>query len=384
MRLYPQFVWLVAVLSLATAAVAMTASTAPVFAKLEDCSVESTVATTITFTNLRNRPVSILWVNPKCQEVFYQTLQPGASYTQSTFVAQLWRVRDAQSRELLDELSPASAEPAHAAVGAYHLYLPLVTQTTESPVPGRAILDRPDDVSGYQVHVMYVVPSDGVDRQLDLNGSLANSVLSFQGWLAEQTGGTRLRFDTYQSALDVTFHRLSQSDATLAAYGAYVRDQVESGIHTAGFNEPNKLYAVYYDGTSNTACGGAAWPPALLGNAAVLYLQGLPNEPVPCNGAQFAASPTAPPEYLEFSMLHEIFHTLGAAPTCAARHVLQGHVGDSNTDLMYSGPLPWYPSVLDFGRDDYWGHNNPNCLDLSKSVFLDPLPIDASTPPGWP
>lgn len=384
MRLYPHLLWLVAVLSMVIAATAMTASTASVVAKLEDCSVEAAGATTVTFTNLRNRPVSIFWVNPRCEEVFYQTLQPGSSYTQPTFVSQTWRMRDTQSAELLEEVLAASTGQSQTPGTTFQLYLPLVTQMTETPAPGRATVNRPDDVSGYQVHVMYVVPSDGADRQLDLDGSLANSVLSFQNWLAEQTGGTRLRFDTYQSTLDITFHRLSQTDAALAGYGAFVRDQVESSIHAAGFNEPNKLYAVYYDGTSNTACGGAAWPPALLGNAAVLYLQGLPNETVSCSDTQFASSPAASPDYLEFSMLHEIFHTLGAAPTCAARHVLQGHVGDSSSDLMYSGPLPWYPSELDYGRDDYWGHNNPDCLDLSQSVFLDPLPANPILPPGWP
>jgi hypothetical protein len=295
-----------------------------------------------------------------------------------------------QSTEIPDQSTETPEqviEPPHQSTETPEQPIELPEQPIEIPNypnTGRSVVDRPDDVGGYQIHVMYVVPSDGIDRELDLNGSLANSVGSFQNWLAGQTGGVRLRLDTYGGQLDITFHRLSETDAMLASYGAFVRDQVERGIHLAGFNEPNKLYAVYYDGTSNTACGGAAWPPALMGNAAVLYLQGLPNEPIPCSGAQFAAAPTAPAEYLEFSMLHEIFHTLGAAPTCAARHVLQGHVGDSNTDLMYSGSLPWYPSVLDFGRDDYWGHNNPYCLDLSKSVFLDPLPADAVKPPGWP
>src|SRR6185436_12408104 len=38
--------------------------------------------------------------------------------------------------------------------------------------PVRQNADQPDDFSGYQVHVMYVLPSDGVDRNLDTNGTL--------------------------------------------------------------------------------------------------------------------------------------------------------------------------------------------------------------------
>jgi len=45
---------------------------------------------------------------------------------------------------------------------------------TVSPV--RTTSDQPDELKGYLVHVMYVVPSAGTDRALDVNGALANSV----------------------------------------------------------------------------------------------------------------------------------------------------------------------------------------------------------------
>src|SRR5262245_12435603 len=65
-----------------------------------------------------------------------------------------------------------------------------------SPTPARQNADQVDEQSGYQVHVMYVLPSDGVDRNLDTNGTLANSIGSFQNWLMDQSGGVKLRFDT--------------------------------------------------------------------------------------------------------------------------------------------------------------------------------------------
>jgi hypothetical protein len=292
-------------------------------------------------------------------------------------------VNEGQSPASFPNTISTNAVPRPNTIATYQMHLPLVRKA-DPPEAGRATLDRPDDVTGYQVHLMYVLPNNGIDRRLDISGTLATSVLSFQNWLAAQTGGTRLRLDTYQGVPDVTFHRLARPDATLATYGAFVRDAVETAINAVGFNQPNKLYAVYYDGTSTEACGGAAWPPALVGNAAMLYLQGLPNGPVPCNSNAFAASPDAPPGYLEFAMLHEIFHTLGAASNCAPHQALQGHVSDSNVDLMYSGSQPWQPALLDVGHDDYWGHGNANCLDLSKSAFMDPLPANPSPPPGWP
>lgn len=264
---------------------------------------------------------------------------------------------------------------------------PAATPTLESAptssVPGRHTTDQPDEAEGYQVHVMYVLPSDGTDRALDTDGTLANSVGSFENWLAAQSGGTRVRLDTTGGAPDITFYRLPRADATIAGFGVYVRDEVQADLIAAGFNQPHKLYAVYYDGTSDTSCGAGAWPPELVGEAAMLYLRGLPTGPVPCLDNPFAPSPDATPGYLEFSMLHEIFHTIGAVAECAPNQVLRGHVRDGNNDLMYAGPLPWQPDTLDNGRDDYWGHSNSGCLDASKSVFMDPLPADAQTPPGW-
>jgi hypothetical protein len=50
---------------------------------------------------------------------------------------------------------------------------------------------------------------------------------------------------------------------------------------------------------------------------------------------------------------------------------------------MYAGPLPWRPSVLDVGHDDYYRTGRTDIPDLSRSVFLDPLPADPTPPPGW-
>ena len=122
--------------------------------------------------------------------------------------------------------------------------------------PPRPSADRTDDASGSQIHFVYVLPSDGTDRQLDLNGTLANTVGSWQTWLAGQTGGRRFRLDTFSGALDITFVRLGRSDAVMKSYGAFVRDTIERELTTRGFTVATKLYAVYYDGGSTWACGG--------------------------------------------------------------------------------------------------------------------------------
>jgi hypothetical protein len=247
----------------------------------------------------------------------------------------------------------------------------------------RATRDIAGDLPGYHIHVMYVIPSDGADKTLDTNGTIATSVAAIQRWFVNQTGGARsLRFDTNHGELDVAFFRLSQTDAEIASAGAFVRDRIEEQLKAAGFNHPRKIYAVYYGGSSRVACGGGAWPPKLIGNVAALYLEGTPPLAPPCSKNPFAATADKP-GYFEFSLVHEIFHVLGAVATCAPHHTLQGHVSDGPNDLMYAGPLPWKPSVLDINNDDYFGHQNADCLDVAKSVFVDPVAKGAVAPPGW-
>jgi hypothetical protein len=247
---------------------------------------------------------------------------------------------------------------------------------------GRATADRPDDEDGLQVHVVYALAADGADRALDTGGTLATSVAVWNGWLAAQTGGPRLRLDTCGGALDVTFFRSRRAEAELAATGVFLRDALEAELLAERGAGP-KLYAVYYDGATPVACGGGAWPPALPGRVAALYLRGTPPGAPPCVENPFAPSRASPPGYLEYSMLHEIFHNLGAVAACAPHHTRAGHTSDDPRDLMYAGDLPWRPELLDVGRDDYHGHARAGCLDLARSAFLTPLPPDAQPPPAW-
>ena len=241
----------------------------------------------------------------------------------------------------------------------------------------RSAVDRLDEVQGPQIHVVYAVPADGVDRRLDETGALEGSVGSFQGWLAAETGGPNLRLDTYQGSLDVSFFRLAATDAAVASRGAFVREAVESELRGAGFDRRDRIYAVYYDGSSTYACGGAFWPPQLNGNAVVMYLRGRPSG-VMCELNGFAAA-TAPPTYWEYAMLHDILHGLGMVPTCAPHHHLSGHVSDFANDLMWAGNQPWqFPAHLDIGRDDYYGHGRTDCADLARSPYL------TSNPPPPP
>jgi hypothetical protein len=248
---------------------------------------------------------------------------------------------------------------------------------------GRAERDLPDDHAGPQVHVMYVVPGDGVDARRDVDGSIERSVASSNGWLRRASGGTAFRLDTCEGRLDVTFVELEEKEVDIAARTPYVRDRIQTLLIEQGIVEPSKLYAIYYEGSTTQSCGAASWPPTLPGQVVALFLRGTPAGARPCVENVLGGA-VETPAYLEFAMLHELFHAVGGAPECAPNHTLAGHVSDDPADLMYAGTEEWRPSLLDRGGDDYFRHGRPGCLDVASSAFLEPAAPGATLPPAWP
>jgi Divergent InlB B-repeat domain len=246
--------------------------------------------------------------------------------------------------------------------------LALLTATSAAgglfaPLP-RSTVDRPDDFAGLQVHVVYAVPSDAVDRGFDTDGGIENSTASYQQWLSGQTGGRVLRMDTYQGSLDITFVRLPRPDSEYVALGRGARDLIEQDLRAAGLVTWKKVYPVYYDGTNDLTCGGSAWPPALPGTVNAFYLRS-----DSCFATGFA-SPGDPPAYTEFAVLHDFVHDLGIVGPCAPHFWDAGHVYGDPSDLMWSGTGSWDPSVLDIGHDDYYDAHIVGCPDLATSGFL--------------
>lgn len=260
-----------------------------------------------------------------------------------------------------------------ASGGKYVVFGRSALVPTNTPIPStpqRTTTDRTDEASGNQVQVLYILPKDGTDRNLDMNGTLATTVGAFEKWLEKESNGYKIRFDTYQGKLDIPFIRLSRTDNDIASHAQYVRDELEKEIKNLGFNKENKKYLVYYDGTSTFSCGGGAHPPQLPGSVSALYLQAIVYPSAPCKNNVFTTSVDSL-GYWEYAMIHEFFHTLGAVDYNAPHHTQSGHVSDGANDLMYAGSAQWsFPAKLDIGRDDYFGHNNPNLVDIAKSPYI--------------
>ena len=232
----------------------------------------------------------------------------------------------------------------------------------------RSTTDRPDDARGPQVHALYVLPSDGVDRALDTNGTIAASVANWQRWVQGQTFNNGLRLDTSGGELDVTFVRLARTDAQLAARGLALRDALEEELRSKAIVLPGKMYATYYDGSSAAACGGSAWPPKLLGAVAAVYLRATFGPGATCYEPERSRAGL---QIMDFAVLHEVLHAIGFVPACAPNHARDGHVSDSPRDLMYAGDEAWRPSVLDVGNDDYFHAHILGCPEFAVSRYLD-------------
>jgi hypothetical protein len=102
---------------------------------------------------------------------------------------------------------------------------------------------------------------------------------------------------------------------------------------------------------------------------------------VNCADDPFTADGVTPARN-EFKMVHEILHTMGLVHPAAPHHAECGHTGDNPQDLMYAGDQPWDPRVIDPGHDDYFQTGRTDIIDLSRSVFLEPLPPDAQPLPA--
>jgi hypothetical protein len=246
--------------------------------------------------------------------------------------------------------------------------------------------DRPDDTDGYQIHFVYALPSDGWDDFLDLNGAIELSANAMNAWLEGKTGH-RLRYDTLGGALDITYLRLPYSADEISGLGTEISELMEHWLKQHGLRSDHKLYVVHYDGffvSPEGYCGLAPSPPRGLGQTAVLLLRAY-NPTYDYNCPRSFTKSEDYTGFFEMTILHEVLHMLGMVPSCAPNHE-ESHVTDSPQDLMYyqyDGSYSPVYTYLDFRNNDYYAHGNPNCLDLARSIFLEPLPEDAELPPRW-
>lgn len=255
---------------------------------------------------------------------------------------------------------------------------PLPTTSPVACTTERASTDRVDDVPGHQVHLIYALPSDGPDAQLDRRGQIGTALDRVQEYLRQRLDGSTFRLDTCDGKLDITFLRMARTAAEFAAMRNAFVSGVELELSRNGFRRGQKLYVVVWGGLANWArldhgCGGDAGYQGV----AVMYTLGMNWETCPEIAFEL------PIGEADIGIAHEIVHLLGLPAPCAGDLDETGHVTDDPADLMY-GRGHTTGDAIDAGHDDYYRHGIAGCPDLANSAFLDPLPATPELPVGWP
>ena len=231
--------------------------------------------------------------------------------------------------------------------------------------PGRFFEDQPDVSDDYQIHFIYMLAADGKDREYDINGWIEKRIktvnkkfLKMSAKTKKSNGiGHQFKLDmTKEGKLDVTFVRMNvlkkQLDNTHAPESLVYRYLKEKG-----FDNPKKVYATFagFNHRDGNDIGGEGGVPYTVIFTPAVKSYGQPD--------------------MDLVILHELFHTQGAAYACGKRTYEGTHVKGS--DVLGKGTLS---AEIDSKNDTYYRHDIEGCPDLAKSVFVTPTAKDSWDP----
>lgn len=255
---------------------------------------------------------------------------------------------------------------------------------------GPSSTDRPDAVAGRQIHVIYALPADGVDRFADVGPGITTDLAAVVVWWQHQDYTRAPRFDLAAFPCFSSLGALDISQVRLPQNAAYYYDEVtRSGRLTAdlvaaGFADIDKKYLVYYDAPSLQVgiCGQARQNPTAggaLGYAGVWLAPNIESTPT-SSGCGQIESPGNRGGYSAMVAAHELIHTFGGLDTWSTAHPpnacpdTPAHACDSDFDIMRpSGVTYWLDNaVLDAGHDDYYAHSG-SWWDVQDSSWLSHL-----------
>ena len=272
----------------------------------------------------------------------------------------------------------------------------------------RSTVDRPDQLSEWQIHAVYFVPKGSRDARLDSDGTLDAGVRRMQAWFRRASDGYTWRLDTFgpDQTLDVTFVRGNRTNEAYSSGSESVLTAVGDELRRRGMKvaKTHKRYLVFYAGDTQDLglCGVAEYPiyaprqytPAgdpgvLLGGDFAMVFLGADQA---CHPDDFGRGST--PGWVQTSMMHELIHTEGLAPpgaphTCDPSFLISaGHVcglaaaslgvpsvtepvDPERGDVMFPFVnMPLSEKVLDNGQDDFFA-TSFGTLDLTRSAFVD-------------
>ena len=229
---------------------------------------------------------------------------------------------------------------------------------------GRFFEDQPDVNDDYQVHFFYVLAKDSKDKEIDVNGWLEKRLTTvnnkFEKWSKKNKKsngvGQKFKFDYRKDGkIDITFVRMDWTEGELPKYPERkIYGLLSKHNH---LNNPKKTYAIFtgFKAKAGDHHGGSGAVPIT-----TIFTPA---------GMSFGVTEK------DKVILHELFHTQGAAYSCGKRTYDGAHVKGS--DVLAVNTLS---TIIDSKNDTYYLHGMKDCPDLSKSVYLTPTAEDSWDP----
>lgn len=235
-------------------------------------------------------------------------------------------------------------------------------------------VDRPDDITGFQIHVVYVTLADSPGHDQVASGLIDTWVSLSQRWL-QGTIGRQLRLDTHQGALDISELRSRHTMAQLAltadeASGVagleLLRAEYLAAQAGAGMRGKNLLFMVDAP-ISADYCGWADTP----GDLALVLTTG-----TGCwAGTDDFAGQRHGLNWVSITIIHELLHNMGVGHTCV-----------DATDIMLGGTCTTAraeaPATIDATRALYVGAAAAGADILQLKVWSDGTGVRHLPQPG--
>lgn len=207
----------------------------------------------------------------------------------------------------------------------------------------RSTVDQPDLIAGYQLHFVYVVPSDGVDHGYDTDGTIKAWIDEGQAYTKGQIGVT-FPVDSTSAGYDIQFLKSQYTSAQLSAWtsskscddaaGIISRELGVSCFSRTGtpYNSmKHYVYLVDVPRFGGSYCGYAGKP----GNVSVVAAQ---------SGSSCARQGFGFTTFVVLVWLHEVIHGLGV-----------DHAPAGSCDLMEAGGFSCASFTMDPKRRYYVG-----------------------------
>jgi hypothetical protein len=256
--------------------------------------------------------------------------------------------------------------------------LALATSARAAAAPwcgtGEPTTDVADTVSAFEWHVVYALPDGGIDHFGAYAPRFAGDAAATTAWWLGQDSTRRPRYDLVDAP--ACADESGRIDISLVHVPAGVTsfDGITTAVRAAGFEDPDKGYLVYFDGSPHIGtvfgvCGQGGVDDVAFAYT-IVYLQTCGQETDDATRALVAT--------------HEMTHGMGAVPVEAANSCDAGHVCDSANDLMksvFQFPDSLANVLLDVGRDDYYAHSG-NWWDVRNSGLLYDLDQSLAPAPG--